>query len=895
MFKGCVNLGYINLNNFSEVQLLNNSNYYKEMFNDVPENVVVCIDPKKTINKIFRQIAAKTCSKIDCTDNSEKRQIEIIYKNYTCIDNDNNNNNNNNNQELVKILKICSTTSITNNELCSKCNSNFSPKENDPLNKENSINCYKGINGYYLYSNDLLYKKCYNSCRTCEIKGNNIIHNCLQCHENFFIEINVNNYTNCYNIYNFYHFYDNENKLHCTFSCPDDYPILMQRKNECIAFNEMKNLIQNISENINNSEGEKEIQYYNEIMEIIETVFISAGYNRTNINDGKDEIITIGKMTVILTTTKNQKKNKNNNETTIIMDECVNSLIDYYHLSKNETIYMKKTIVIQEGMRIPKIEYDVYNMVSENKLKKLNISICNKSKIYLLTPCSESENLDILNSSSDYYKDVCYITTSERGTDISLEDRKMEFINKTLCQDYCEFSGYNNETKKVNCSCDVKESSSFFSDIKIDTKKLYTNFVNIKNIANLKMLRCYKNLFSKNGILKNIGSYIILLIMILFIISIFIFYIKQVIIIKKKINDLIYALNNINFVGENKKDIIPYNNKYKKRNKKNKNNNTKKKKNIIEIEERQNKNKSYCINSYNKNNKKNKEENKKQNNSELNNMNSFISNRDNIINRRNKGRNKKNNKITNNTSTNKKEQKKKEKVKKILKYKYDEINLLTYDLSIQYDKRTYCKYYISLLKTKHDFVSSFCGSDDYNVKIIKIDLFVMGFAIFYTVNALFYNDDVMHKIYEDRGGFDFIYQLPKDIYSSLISIILNKILNLLALSNDVIVNFKQSKNKKDSNKRGKNLKKKLRIKFILFFIISFIFLLFFWYYLSLFGAIYSHTQYHLLKDTLISFGLGLIYPFAIYLLPGLFRIPSLSARKNNKKCLYKFSRFLQMF
>ena len=41
MFKGCVNLGYINLNNFSEVQLLNNSNYYKEMFND---KVVVMLD-----------------------------------------------------------------------------------------------------------------------------------------------------------------------------------------------------------------------------------------------------------------------------------------------------------------------------------------------------------------------------------------------------------------------------------------------------------------------------------------------------------------------------------------------------------------------------------------------------------------------------------------------------------------------------------------------------------------------------------------------------------------------------------------------------------------------------------------------------------------------------------
>ena len=87
----------------------------------------------------------------------------------------------------------------------------------------------------------------------------------------------------------------------------------------------------------------------------------------------------------------------------------------------------------------------------------------------------------------------------------------------------------------------------------------------------------------------------------------------------------------------------------------------------------------------------------------------------------------------------------------------------------------------------------------------------------------------------------------------------------------------------------------LTIKFILYFIISFLFLLFFWYYISIFGVIYRNTQMHLLKDTLISFGLSSIIPFMYYLLPGIFRIPALSKTSKNKVCLYNFSKFLQSF
>ena len=61
----------------------------------------------------------------------------------------------------------------------------------------------------------------------------------------------------------------------------------------------------------------------------------------------------------------------------------------------------------------------------------------------------------------------------------------------------------------------------------------------------------------------------------------------------------------------------------------------------------------------------------------------------------------------------------------------------------------------------------------------------------------------------------------------------------------------------------------------------------------MFGAVYRNTQNHLINDTLISFGLSLIYPFGINLLPGLCRIPALS-NQNKNKYLYNLSKFINI-
>ena len=151
----------------------------------------------------------------------------------------------------------------------------------------------------------------------------------------------------------------------------------------------------------------------------------------------------------------------------------------------------------------------------------------------------------------------------------------------------------------------------------------------------------------------------------------------------------------------------------------------------------------------------------------------------------------------------------------------------------------------------------------------------------------------MHKIYTDSGSFDLNYQLPQTIYSFLISSAINFIIEYLSLSEDAIISIKGKKN--INLNISKRTISRMKVKFGIFFIISFILLVCFGYYISCFCCIYENTQIHLLKDSLISFGISLINPIFINLIPGIFRIVALRSKKINKECLYKLSKFIEFF
>jgi len=431
-----------------------------------------------------------------------------------------------------------------------------------------------------------------------------------------------------------------------------------------------------------------------------------------------------------------------------------------------------------------------------------------------------------------------------------------------VCQDGCDFIDYNYTSKKVICSCNVKESSISSEFMNINITELYKKFKDFENIANIKILSCYKVLFSKKGIKKNIGFFIIIPFKIMHFICLILFYNKDKKILERKINDIIYALKYWHLVKDEEKE--------RKKHKKGTKPKIKRKK----MKKKNNPHKFKNNENFGKINKANRRY-------RADNINHFTISINNEV-----------------SNIQKKNREIKKKVKFIMSYTAQELNNLEYKFALKYDNRKFCIYYFSLIKTKHSLMNSFCYKEDYNSTFIKIDLFFIGFVMNYTINALFFNDETMHKIYIDKGKYEFIYQLPTIIYSTLISIFFDKILKFFALSETAILDLKSSRNNIDVGKlKDMNLKlrKKIFIKTFLYFTISTFILLFYWYYLALFCAIYVNTQIHLVKDTAISFGLNLLTPFVVNLLPGIFRIPSLSNKNNKKSYLYTISKFLQLF
>ena len=149
----------------------------------------------------------------------------------------------------------------------------------------------------------------------------------------------------------------------------------------------------------------------------------------------------------------------------------------------------------------------------------------------------------------------------------------------------------------------------------------------------------------------------------------------------------------------------------------------------------------------------------------------------------------------------------------------------------------------------------------------------------------------MHKIHQDKGKFNFLFQIPQIMYSFLISRIIDTLIRKLALSQDDIVCLKQLT--EITKKNEKNLFRILKFKFILFFILSFAILLLILYYITCFCGIYVNTQIHLIKDSLIGLLTSLLMPFLLYLIPGMFRITALRTKKSNLKMMYKFSCILE--
>ena len=230
------------------------------------------------------------------------------------------------------------------------------------------------------------------------------------------------------------------------------------------------------------------------------------------------------------------------------------------------------------------------------------------------------------------------------------------------------------------------------------------------------------------------------------------------------------------------------------------------------------------------------------------------------------------------------------KIPKFERHEYfidNELNGLAFQYAIDIDFRTFFESYWSLLKQNHLLLFTFISKNDYNLFLHKLSLVLISFAFSIALNTLFFTDKSMHKLYADYGKFDVIYNIPQTIYSIIISSLFTTGFEYLSLSEELISKFKEIENINVINKII--VIKCLIIKSIIYSFVGVIILLFFWYYVSCFCAVYYNTQIPLIKDTIISYSYSMLYPFFLSFIPVFIRIPALRIKSIY---LYKISRIL---
>jgi len=482
--------------------------------------------------------------------------------------------NGSNTQTLNKCDKKCKNCSFesTMQGKCISCNisAGYYPLYNNDSNNETFISCYnKSIQGYAFFNNS--YMPCFRTCHNCSEIGDEKNNKCIYCKSNYEFKEEMKETQNCYEKCDndSYYYFDELNNYNCTNECTDKYNKLIREKGKCIddcskdkkykfeynnicystyqgitnlVFNkctiyELSNGLCKFESSNNGNNMEEKDAIVSNIRELISKAKLdSILLNKTNENN-KGLVIKDERTVYQIVSTENQNNCREDNISIVELGECEIELRKHHNISKKDSLLIFKMDIYEEGSITPRVEYEVYDSKSK---KLLDLSICNHTKINILVPAViDKDDINKYNSSHEYYNDICYTHTTKNGTDIILTDRKNEYIsnNMSLCESKCEYGGYDSDIKKAKCECEVKIKITLMSEITINSNILKKK-IDIKNALNLKVMKCYKNVFSTKGLKGNIGSYIILSFIFTVSICLVLFLIKGFSVLKGFINSV---------------------------------------------------------------------------------------------------------------------------------------------------------------------------------------------------------------------------------------------------------------------------------------------------------------------------------------------------------------------
>ena len=751
---------------------------------------------------------------------------------------------------------------------------------------------------------------CYEGCSSCNKYENTATeiskHNCLSCKSNYY-SLNDLCLTECSLIKGYHDVYQTKTCLYeelefvndcsykiwyidqtkninqCSYSsfCPSTLPYVYKSTGECIKFCRYSELIYGDCY-ISNIPGGGEESYNN-----IKSQIFSLG---NNIFEKEDlNIVIYGTNITIEISDSLRILNKVNYKDFISgfnFTDCQIRLGDT--IADPEQLILIKFDLRRNDTIAAQTEYELY--YGNPPTGPLDLSSCKnaiiENPIFVDNSYKEkikeiySEGYDIFIIEEKFYSDLCVpYYDKDFDADLTLGKRQQVYyyMNANLCEKNCEYLGFDINKYKAICDCPIKSSinlditrENVFDYIEESKQKLYYE----ETISNFKVLKCFKYIFSKKGFSYNWGSYFIMLILIgTIILTILWFKIGEGLILSyiREILDII-------IIGLESEHQVKVKNKFE------------------EIRENNKKPEQNGIENISCPPKKTEED--EINNLKTINNKDIISSENELIEKekeifRKKGPKK--NEILLRSISIKKENLLKRKIlieqKRKINYRLEDIekDLLSYEKAKIIDEREFSGYYWSLIKLRQLIIFTFFSFNDFNFFIIKLIAFLLLLSLNLAYNAIFFFDKIIDKIYDNKGKYSLKTQILNILICSLIFSFTIILVRFIITCHKKYIKLKEYENLEEAKKESYSIHKSLIIRYIIFIIVGIILLLFCWYFIHSFCAIFQCTQNHLFLNAFLSFILSMIYSFIYCLIPASFRYLGL---KKNKKCFYCLSQYI---
>ena len=314
------------------IKFKSNSNVNSKGF----ELFVSCITQQKSIYKLIKD---NNCRMISYDNNWRNIQNLIVFNTMTC----------DNNAEL--------NLSLNDNYYC------YPKPDNIAFDSDKNYKC-------------LYYNECPVNYKYIIEEKNQCVYNCKQ-YPGFPFEFQKKCYYSCpKNISEI----SEEKENYCEIICPKESPFEIIEIQHCVSnctISQLNNKLCKLNFKSNNKTEMNEI--LEKMVENIRDKLInSLDLDTSIIDEGEDIIIQEKEISVTITNNNNQKKqiNSKTNATNIGFEKCETKLKNQYNISENESLYILKMDIKQEGYKISKMQYEVYYPLNgDSKLHLLNLSI----------------------------------------------------------------------------------------------------------------------------------------------------------------------------------------------------------------------------------------------------------------------------------------------------------------------------------------------------------------------------------------------------------------------------------------------------------------------------------------------------------------------------------------